>query len=339
MLRISSKFGCGLALALLIPVGGAHAKSRETVLYSFTGEADGGNPFAGLIEDKSGNLYGTTVEGGADNDGTVFELAADGTETALWSFTGADGSYPEGGLIMGKKGKLYGTTSSGGANGDGTVFELAPNGTETVLWSFTGADGSGPRAGLIMDKKGKLYGTTSGGGTGCNDVGCGTVFKLAPDGTETVLYSFCPQPGCTDGVLPSAGLIMDKSGNLYGTAEADGAGGDGTVFELAPDGTETTLWSFTGADGAESEAGLIMDKKGKLYGTTLFGGANDFGTVFAVAPDGTETVLYSFDSAVNGADGFEPYAGVIEDKSGNLYGTTYGGGADGGGTVFKITKH
>jgi uncharacterized repeat protein (TIGR03803 family) len=189
-----------------------------------------------------------------------------------------------------------------------------------------------------MDTTGNLYGTTSEGGTGCNNIGCGTVFKLAPDGTESVLYSFCPNyPGCTDGVFPTAGLIMDKSGNLYSTAEADGAGGNGTVFELAPDGTETTLWSFTGTDGAEPEAGLIMDRKGKLYGTTLFGGANGFGTVFEVAPDGTEKVLYSFDSVANGADGFEPYAGLIE-ISGSLYGTTYGGGADANGAVFKITK-
>jgi uncharacterized repeat protein (TIGR03803 family) len=383
MLRISSKFGCGLALALLIPVGSAHAKS-ETVLYSFTGGADGGNPFAGLIKDESGNLYGTTVEGGANNVGTVFELAPDGTETVLWSFTGADGSYPEGGLIMDTSGNLYGTTSSGGADGDGTVFEVALHGTETVLHSFTGGpDGKGPQAGLIMDKKGKLYGTTVFGGAnndgtvfkvapdgtetvlwsftgadgsfpeaglirkngnlygtteggGAEDLG--TVFKLSPDGTETVLYSFCPNyPTCSDGVFPVGGLIADSAGNLFGTTSADGGGG-GTVFELAPDGTETTLWSFTGgADGSEPQAGLIR-KNGSLYGTTLFGGANGFGTVFKVARDGTETVLYSFDSAAGGADGFEPYAGLIKDESGNLYGTTYGGGADGGGTVFKITK-
>jgi uncharacterized repeat protein (TIGR03803 family) len=387
MLRISGKFGCGLALALLIPIGGAHAKS-ETVLYSFTGGADGGNPFAGLIKDTSGNLYGTTVEGGPDGVGTVFKLAPNGTETVLWSFTGADGSYPEARLIMDKSGNLYGTTSSGGAGGDGTVFEVAPDGTGTVLHSFTGGpDGKGPQAGLIMDKKGKLYGTTVFGGAnnegtvfeiapkgtekvlysfgsavngadgsyplgslirkngnlyGTTEEGgaenLGTVFELSPHGTETVLYSFCPNyPNCSDGVFPSAGVIMDKSGNLYGTTEADGAGG-GTVFELAPDGTETTLWSFTGGvDGGGSEAGLIMDKKGKFYGTTLFGGANGFGTVFEVAPGGTEKVLYSFDSVANGADGFEPYAGLIE-ISGNLYGTTYGGGADGGGLVFKITK-
>jgi uncharacterized repeat protein (TIGR03803 family) len=385
MLRISNKFGCGLALALLIPVGGAHAKSTETVLYSFTGGADGSNPFAGLIKDASGNLYGTTVEGGAHGLGTVFKLAPDGTETALWSFTGADGSYPEGGLIMDTSGNLYGTTSSGGADGDGTVFEVALNGAETVLHSFTGgSDGKGPQAGLIMDKKGKLYGTTLFGGAngdgtvfkvapggaetvlysftgkadgslpgaglirrngnfyGTTEGGgaenLGTVFKLSPDGTETVLYSFCPNyPDCSDGVLPVGGLIADSAGNLFGTTSADGGGG-GTVFKLAPDGTETTLWSFTGgADGSEPQAGLVREN-GNLYGTTLLGGANGLGTVFKVARDGTETVLYSFDSVANAADGFEPYAGLIKDESGNLYGTTYAGGADANGVVFKITK-
>jgi len=380
---------CGLAFPLLM-AGGAQAKRSETLLYSFTGGADGGNPYAGLIEDKSGNFYGTTVEGGPHGVGTVFKLAPDGTETVLSSFTGANGSYPLGVLIMDTIGNLYGTTSSGGANGDGTVFKVAPDGTETVLWSFAGADGSGPQAGLIMDKKGKLYGTTvfggahnagtvfkvapdgtkkkvlhsfdgadgfaplgglimdkqsnlygttEEGGAGCDGNGCGTVFKLAPDGTETVLYTFCLQAGCTDGVFPSGTMIMDKSGNLYGTAEADGAGGNGTVFELAPNGTATVLWSFTGADGAAPQAGLIMGKGGNLYGTTLFGGANNFGTVFKLSPDGTEKVLYSFDSAANGADGFLPYAGLIKDTSGNLYGTTYGGGATGNGAVFEIAKH
>jgi uncharacterized repeat protein (TIGR03803 family) len=393
----SRKFGCGLALALLIPVSGAYAKSSETVLYSFTGGADGSNPYGALIEDVSGNLYGTAVEGGAKGVGTVFKLAPDGTETVLWSFSGADGSYPEAGLIMDKKGNLYGTTSYGGAGGKGTVFEVAPSGTETVLWSFSGgADGSDPMASLIIDKKGNLYGTTvfggangdgtvfevpAGGtetvlysfgsatngtdgvdplaglmmdkkgslygttneggiGTGCGSGGCGVVFKLAPHGkswTETVLHSFA---GGTDGAFPTSDLIEDKSGNLYGTTYTGGGSlGDGIVFEVAPDGTETVLWTFTGPNGAAPEAGLIMDKKGKLFGTTFMGGANGYGAVFELAPDGTEKVLYSFDSATNGTDGILPYAGLIQDKSGNLFGAAYGGGADANGAIFKVTKH
>jgi uncharacterized repeat protein (TIGR03803 family) len=394
MLQLSSKFGCSLALALLIPAAFAHAKSRESVLYSFTGGADGSNPYGALVEDAAGNLYGTAVEGGAKGVGTVFELAPDGTETVLWSFSGADGSYPEAGLVMDKTGNLYGTTSDGGAGSKGTVFKVAPGGTETVLWSFSGgADGSDPMAGMIIDKKGNLYGTTvfggangdgtvfevapggaetvlysfadgangtfpmagllmdkkgslygttneGGTGTGCGSGGCGVVFKLAPhrkSWTQTVLHSFA---GGTDGAFPTSDLIEDNSGNLYGTTYTGGGSlGDGIVFEVAADGTETVLWTFTGANGAAPEAGLIMDKKGKLYGTTLMGGANGYGAVFQLAPDGTEKVLYSFGSASNGTDGILPYAGLIADKSGNLFGAAYGGGADANGAIFKVTKH
>ena len=394
-MRISSKIGCGLALALLLPAGAAHAKSKEAVLYSFTGGADGSNPYGALIEDSAGNLYGAAVEGGAKGYGTVFELAPDGTETVLANFTGANGSYPEAGLVMDAKGNLYGTTADGGtggkgtafkvtpggkekvlwnftgtdgslpqaglildkngnlygttveggANGDGTVFEVAPNGAETVLYSFgsaaNGTDGFSPLAGLMMDKKGALYGTTNEGGTStnCGGGGCGTVFRLAPHGkswTETVLYSFT---NGTDGAFPTANLIEDKSGNLYGTTYTGGAGGDGIVFKLAPGGTETLLHTFAGTDGAQPEAGLIMDKKGNLYGTTLMGGANTYGAVFKVAPNGREKLLYSFGADANGTDGILPYAGLIEDKSGNLFGAAYGGGADANGAIFKITKH
>jgi uncharacterized repeat protein (TIGR03803 family) len=329
----SNKFGCGLALALLITVGGAHAKSTETTLYSFTGGADGSGPYAGLIEDKSGNLYGTTLFGGANSYGTVFKVTPSGTETVLYSFdstvNGVDGFEPYAGVIEDKSGNLYGTTYLGGAHDGGTVFELAPNGTEKVLYSFTGgADGLSPFAGLIR-KKGKLYGTTVEGGAH----GDGTVFEVTPGGKEKVLHSFT---GGADGAYPEAGVIMDKTGNLYGTTPSGGAGGLGTVFEVAPDGTETVLHSFTGSpDGKGPGAGLIMDKKGQLYGTTVFGGANNQGTVFELAPDGTETVLYSF---TGGADGGLPQAGLIMDKKGSLYGTTEGGGnpAYNGGTVFEL---
>jgi len=344
-LNIFSKciLGCGLALAVLIPLGSAHAKDFG-VLYSFTGN-DGANPQAVLIADGAGNLYGTTYEGGNGNCssyghtgcGTVFKLAPNGTETVLYSFTGgSDGSDPTAGLIMDKKGNLYSTTYSyGGADGFGVVFKLAPNGTETVLYSFTGgSDGSGPYAGLIMDKKRNLYSTTVGGGsTNCTG-GCGTVFKLAPNGTETVLYSFT---GGSDGANPQAVLIADGAGNLYSTTYAGGADGAGVVFKLAPNGTETVRYSFTGgSDGSGPTAGLIMDKKGNLYGTTNGGGADGAGVVFKLAPNGTEFVLYSF---TGGSDGSGPYAGLIMDKKGNLYGTTHLGGADGFGVVFKLAPN
>jgi len=334
-LNIFSKciLGCGLALAVLVPLGGAHAKGFS-VLHSFTG-SDGAYPTDGLIADGAGNLYGTTEFGGADNYGVVSKLAPDGTETVLYSFTrGSDGEYPYAGLIMDSSGNLYGTTGFGGADGAGVIFKLAPNGTETVLHSFAGgSDGSYPQAGLIMDKKGNLYGTTPYGGgiAGCEGYGCGTIFKLAPNGTETVLYSFT---GGSDGSEPVAGLIMDSSGNLYSTTYGGGADGDGVVFKLTPNGTETVLYSFTGeSDGGYPYAGPIMDSSGNLYSTTYGGGADGAGVVFKLAPDGTETVLHSF---TGGSDGGYPYAGLVMDTKGNLYGTTYYGGADNRGVVFQL---
>jgi uncharacterized repeat protein (TIGR03803 family) len=194
-----------------------------------------------------------------------------------------------------------------------------------------------PSAELIMDAAANLYGTTYHGGTS----GGGVVFKLAPDGTETVLYSFCSQFNCADGDHPSAGLIMDGAGNLYGTTYYGGTSGGGVVFKLAPDGTETVLYSFCSqsncADGSDPEAGLIMDGAGNLYGTTSDGGGTFGGVVFKLAPDGTETVLYSFCSQSGCADGSYPEAGLIMDGAGNLYGTTLGGGTSGTGVVFMVT--
>ncbi len=314
--------------------------------------ATGGGPAAGLIADGKGNLYGTTEFGGAANDGVVFRLSPGGTETALHTFTGGnDGSGPSG-LIADSSGNLYGTTTYGGAFrcGDefsqqcGVVFKLSPSGTLTVLHSFMflGGDGNSPFAGLIADGSGNLYGTTLDGGASASmfQLGCGTVFKVTPGGTETVLHSFTGGP--SDGANPRAGLIADSSGNLYGTTEFGGASGPGcavgvgcgVVFKLSPGGTETVLHSFTGgSDGGGPAAGLIADSSGNLYGTTGGGGASNAGVVFKLSPGGTETVLYSFKG---GSDGSGP-SGVITDSSGNLYGTTAFGGASGQGVVFKLT--
>lgn len=358
MLDICSKYVFAGLAATLASLGTAHA--GVTVLHAFAGGNDGINPQAGLIADKAGNLYGTTVEGGNGCSGgytcgTVFELAPDGTETVLHAFTGGnDGYFPQAALIQDKAGNLFGTTDEGGANyGGGTVFKLAPDGTETVLHTFTGGnDGDSPQAGLVEDKAGNLYGTTTIGGAGCGNrysTGCGTVFEVAPDGTETVLHAFA---GGNDGFSPRAGLILDKAGNLYGTTtEGGGAGceyyGCGTVFKIAPDGTETVLYAFAGGnDGEEPEAGLIEDKAGNFYGTTAMGGGTGCqqiallgcGTVFKLTPDGTETVLYSF-TGKNG-DGDLPLAGLIRDKAGNFFGTTTQGGGNGClagcGIVFKL---
>lgn len=201
---------------------------NETVLYSFTGKKDGVYPFAGLVQDASGNFYGTTVSGGAKNKGTLFKVTPAGTETVVHSFGEGDGKQPYAGLIMDAQGNLYGTTDLGGAFGYGTVFKVTPAGTETLLYTFTGGtDGGSPFAGLLLDARGNLYGTTYRGGL-YNE---GTVFEVSASGTEGVLYSFT---GGADGASPQAGLVMDAQGNLYGTASAGGSSGAGAVFEVTP---------------------------------------------------------------------------------------------------------
>lgn len=347
----------------------------EKVLYSFTGSnGDGANPLGGLTMDASGNLYGTTFNGGADFWGTVFELVnSSGTysETVLYSFEGSagggDGAEPRSALIADASGNLYGTTSAGGANGCGTVFELVnSSGTysEQVLYSFStsNGDGNSPFGSLTMDAYGNLYGTTLYGGDNsvCQEYasnGCGTVFELVnSSGTysEQVLYSFEGPNGGPDGdgAEPFGALTMDASGNLYGTTFAGGYNnpsacstsipGCGTVFELVnSSGTysEKVLHRFTAADGAFPYGALIADASGNLYGTAFIRGPNGGGVVFELVNSlGTynEQMLYSF-TGLNG-DGDSPYGNLIMDSSGNLYSTTAYGGAAGGGTVFEIVN-
>jgi len=305
----------------------------ETVLHSFgNGMGDGSSPFAGLVRDSSGNLYGTTYSGGASGYGTVFMLDTTGKETVLHSFAGgADGKAPiYGSLVRDGSGNLYGTTKLGGASGVGTVFKVTKTGKETVLYSFTnGLDGGYPFAGLVRDTSGNLYGTTYSGGASS----VGTVFKVTKTGTETVLYSFS---GGADGEYPYAGLVRDSLGNLYGTTSEGGASNVGTVFKVTPTGQETVLYSFAGGtDGANPFAGLVRDRKGNLYGTTEAGGASGVGTVFKLSATGQETVLHTFTGAT--MDGANPFGGLVRDAAGNLYGTTFVGGAFGHGAVYKIT--
>jgi uncharacterized repeat protein (TIGR03803 family) len=312
-----------------------------TVLYSFTGGADGRTPYAGVIRDSAGNLYGTTYEGG-DSDldwGVVYKLDKAGHETVLYTFEGG-GSYPYAGVIEDSAGNLYGTASSGGGIGDccGVVYKLDAAGHYTVLYTFAegaerpyGAEGGYPQAGVIRDSAGNLYGTTDRGGA----ADAGVVFKLDTNGQETVLANF---PGPSDGSFPATGVVGDSAGNLYGTASSGDPSNAGVVYELDTAGHETVLYSFTGgADGAFPEAGVIRDSAGNLYGTTTRGGTEDQGVVYKLDTVGQETVLYSFGG---GADGANPYtAGVIRDPAGNLYGTTGVGGInglEGVGVVYKL---
>jgi uncharacterized repeat protein (TIGR03803 family) len=335
------------------------AGSTYTVLHSFAGGTkDGANPFAGLVLDSAGNLYGTTQHGGASANcgsagcGTIFKLTPVRKFTLLHSFTGQpmDGAIPSAGLITDSAGNFYGTTESGGASGNGTVFKLSPTGVETVLHSFAGfpSDGTDPEAGLIRDSAGNLYGTTRFGGTThtCGTGGCGTIFKVAPDGTETVLYSF---PGPPEGKEPLGGLILDSAGNLYGSTSVGGTLGNGNVFMLAPDGTESVLHSFGGhpTDGTFPRGDLIRGSAGNFYGTTGAGGASNncgadgCGTVYKLTSPGTESLLYSFAGVPK--DGIAPFAGLLQNPAGNLYGVTDGGGTSrncgsvGCGMIFKLT--
>jgi uncharacterized repeat protein (TIGR03803 family) len=326
--------------------------NKEIVLHNFKGTPDGANPIGGLVRDALGNLYGTTIVGGAYNSGTVFKLTGR-KETILYSFKGKpDGAYPFGTLLPDASGDLYGTTENGGANGGGTVFKLDPSGNETVLYSFcsnapqtvTAWNGANPEAALIVDAKGNLYGTTPyGGGTNA-----GTVFKLDANGNETALYSFCPMLGsCVDGAAPKGALVMDARGNLYGATPGGGTGvgPSGTVFKLDAGSNETVLHSFCSeggcADGGGPVAGLIMDGKGNLYGTAVGGGRYGGGTVFKMSRRGAFSVLHSFTGF---PDPVGPIGGLVMDAKGNLYGTTSKGGPGNCtpefgacGAVFKIT--
>jgi len=306
---------------------------RLTVLYSFTGGAGGSGPEAGVIQDPAGNLYGTTLYGGTapgySGIGVVFKVDTANRETVLYSFPGADGSGPIAGVIRDASGSLYGTTNGGGASSAGAVYKLDPSGRETVLYSFTGgADGGSPEAGVIRDSSGNFYGTTYSGGT----AGYGVVYKLDPAGLETVRHSFTD---VIDGAFPKAGVIRDPAGNLYGTTFSGGPANAGTVFKVDAAGNEITLYDFLGrADGSNPTAGVIRDAAGNLYGTTYHGGAANAGVVYELSPYSGMKVLYSF---TGGADGGNPYGGVIRDSAGNLYGTTYYGGAGyGNGVVYKL---
>lgn len=325
----------------------------ERVLHNFgVGPMDGKAPQAPLVFDGSGNLYGTTADGGTNNVGVVFEMTPNGhggwTEFRIHNFgAGADGTRPEAGLIFDNSGNLYGTTHSGGTHSAGTVFEVSPNGsggwTEKVLHNF-GADQDDarePEGGLTFDGAGNLYGTTVAGG----NLNQGTAFELSPNGsggwTERVIHNFGHGD---DGDSPQGfSLIFDASGNLYGTTNTGGTNGAGTVFEMSTNGsggwTEKTLHFFgVGDDGQEPTSSLVFDTQGNLYGTALLGGTNQVGVVFKMAPNGSggwaETVLHNFGT---GDDGAYPSAGLIIDSMGNLYGTTSAGGIQTDGTVFEVT--
>ncbi len=295
---------------------------------------NGAIPFAPLIQATDGNLYGTTSDGGANMDGTVFKITPEGMLTPLHSFDGTDGSYVVAGLTQATDGNFYGAATFGGTNGYGTLFRITPEGTLTPLHSFDGTDGSEPAASLVQATDGNFYGTTRTGGAN----NYGTVFKITPEGSLTPLYSF----DFTDGAHPEASLVQATDGNLYGTTVDGGAYEDGTVFKITPQGVLTTLHSFGDADGASPYTPLVQATDGNLYGTTVFGGVNNncvggCGTVFKITLEGALTPLYSFCAQPGCTDGTDPGGELVQATDGNFYGTTQFGGANNYGTIFKIT--
>ncbi len=278
--------------------------------------------------------------------GTALFLATAGTfasagENVLYSYPGGNNCAPYGGVISDPAGNLYGTTYGSHVQ-FGTVYELTRGAdgtwTQMVLHTFAGGnDGRNPVEGLVRDQAGNLYGTVPIGGAGNS----GAVFELSPGSggnwTWNILYSFT---GGNDGAIPYSSLVLDASGNLYGTTSQGGATGNGVVYELSPGSggwTQTVLYTFNGTDDGSWPSGpLTFDQAGNLYGTTTQAGADGWGTVFKLAPSSngwTPSILYTF---TGDADGADPEYGVIRDRNGILYGTTTGGGSGEAGTVFQL---
>lgn len=305
------------------------------VLHTFTGKKDGGWPGEGVVRDAAGNFYGTTMTGGDPTCkllqyyhgcGIIFKLTAAGKFSVLHTFSnkGSDGAIPSaGGALLLDGGNLLGTTYMGGRYGKGTIFKISTTGSFSLVFSFGKTlDAGSPASGLLL-MGGNLYGTSYGGTTSF-----GAVYKVDPHGKETVLHSF---KGAPDGELPNPVLVSDNAGNLYGTTGGGGNNYLGTVFKVNTDGTETVIYSFSGAtDGDQPAAGLTWDAAGNLYGTTWGGGtgcdSQGCGTIFKLTPTAsswTETVVHNFDGDRGGG---QPESVLFRDKFGNFYGMTTTGG-------------
>jgi uncharacterized repeat protein (TIGR03803 family) len=342
-----------VATALALPA------QTFTTLVNFE-DPIGSNPQVPPVQGVDGNFFGTTLQGGANEVGTIFRMTPEGDLTTLYTFCSKsrclDGKYPFDALVQSTDGDFYGTTLYGGQSSDGTVFRFNPEGGLSTLYNFCSqancADGSDP-AQILQASDGNLYGITLGGGA--NQVG--TIFKLTPQGVLTTLYSFCSKANCADGyyVNESLGTLVEGTdGNLYGTTDLGGkkggecgGNGCGTVFKITSQGKFTTIYRFCTlsncADGA-SPYQLIQGSDGNFYGVTASGGSSSMfgGTIFRLSAEGGLATLYSFCAQTGCPDGREPISLAQAAGGGNFFGTTFSGGTssncyNGCGTVFEIT--
>ena len=290
-----------------------------TLVHKFKGTRDGDFSSSGLTLVTNGDLYGTTPGGGANNDGTVFEITARGTLINVHSFAGTDGAYASPTLVWASNNHLYGTTQIGGANNAGTVFEMTPLGALTTIYNFCSntncTDGAYPTGGLVQGANGDFYGTTFNGGAN----NWGVVFQITPAGKLTVLHSFIIENGNSDN--PTGPLVQASNGKFYGLTQG-GAKGYGTVYEITDCGKFRTIHRFLGSDGSLPLGALMQATDGNLYGTTQDGGG--YGSIFQITLGGTLTTVHLFD----GTHGGFPQSGLVQGTDGVLYGATYGGGVD-----------
>lgn len=335
--RGSRRFVAALALLGAAATAMADGVPTVTVLYSYFGDTPTGNfpygagPYGSPLQGDDGNFYGTTTGGGTYGGGTVYQLKPDGTLTVLHSFLNpTDGNTPYAPLVKGSDGAFYGTTYNGTITTSccGVVYRITASGEFTMLHNMVyGTDGANIIAPVTQGSDGNLYGTAQIGGPG----GGGTVFRLTPSGSFSVLHAFTGRDG--EGRVLAGGLVEGSDGAFYGTTARGGANDLGTVFKIDTAGTMTTLYSFDGVHGSKPQASLIRGSDGYLYGTAYLGGSGDSGAVFKIDTAGNYTLLHSF----NGADGSLPYYGALVEASDGFYGTTSAGGGN-YGTIYRITS-
>ena len=324
-------------------------KGKESDFFYINGGNIGIFPTGALTQDAAGNIYGV-AEGGSGGAGVIYKLSPQAKQTILFAFQGGlhptNPVEPAGGVLLGKNGDIFGAAEFGiqqaCAVGCGSIFRLDAAGVMHSLHVFTGGvDGGNPIGPLVQDAAGNLYGVAqSGGNLACPEFfltagkGCGVVFRIAKDRTFTVLHTFA---GGADGAIPKGGLLLDKNGNLFGTAVEGGFAQNGTVYEISSDGIYTVLHRFTKPEGKNPNGGLVEDESGNIFGTTQLGGNQSLGTVFEMSAEGSVRVLHNFQGLEDGA---RPLAGLFRDGAGNLYGTTPENfliNLVQGGGVFEIT--